>query len=56
MNLFRNTTIRDRVMAVVNQKIDAAQERYEEESVEIDRQAEVDKESLADRLARQILS
>lgn len=54
MSLFRDTTIRDRVMATVEARIKGAQEAYDLGCENLESQMEDDKKDLADSLVNSI--
>ncbi len=55
MNIFADKTIRNRVMQVVEKRIENSQQKYESGVVEIDQEAEKRKAELADKLVSEII-
>lgn len=54
--MFEDSTIKNRVMAVINEKIKAKQKEHDDGVVELEKKLEEDKLALADRLVDEILS
>jgi hypothetical protein len=51
-----NKTIKKRVLAIVNKKIDDAEKEYEIGCTNLDKQCELNKASLADKLVEELTS
>lgn len=54
--MFKKNTIRQRVMAVINAKIDKAEKLHDQKVKEIEAQAEADKKKAEDQLVAELTS